>query len=170
MGEQRGGHIRPSSVIVSYAGDVKLGGFALHKLSIARRSLDVGRNSDYSYFSPEQCRGHVIDHQTDVYSLGVVLYELLATTAPFTDRSSDFETMKAIVEGSVRPPSQLREDLPPELERIVLEALLPRDRRLPSATALIDALDRIAQSHELRASALDIARYLTVLTDAGHPY
>jgi serine/threonine protein kinase/formylglycine-generating enzyme required for sulfatase activity len=80
------------------------------------------RSGTYPYMSPEQVRGegHRIDGRTDVYSLGVVLYELLTGRRPFTGTVS--ELCEKIVNQEIRPPRQVRDGVPRELERICLKA------------------------------------------------
>src|SRR5262249_56592896 len=79
------------------------------------------------YMSPEQFAGavHRIDGRTDIYSLGVVLYEMLCGLLPFRAREVA-ELRRQVREDEPQPPRQLARDLPPELERICLKALAKR--------------------------------------------
>jgi serine/threonine protein kinase len=96
-----------------------------------------------SYMSPEQCMGDKVDHLTDVFALGIVLYELTTGARCFHGKT-DFERMLSVVRGDYIPPSDLVADYPPELEQIVKTALASdRSQRFPSCAAMIDALERV---------------------------
>jgi serine/threonine protein kinase len=97
------------------------------------------------YMSPEQSSGSPVDSRTDVFAFGVMLYELLTGTRPFTGASLRDVLLATRGEG-VAPPSQQRPDTPPELERIVLRCLekIP-DARYRDGAEILDDLDRLAR-------------------------
>ena len=96
------------------------------------------------YLSPEQCRGQKVDGRSDLFALGIVMWELLTTRRLFR-RDGDFESMAAIATEAVSPPSQLRRDIPPELDALVGKLLekLPADR-YQSTDALIEDLEALS--------------------------
>jgi serine/threonine protein kinase/formylglycine-generating enzyme required for sulfatase activity len=115
--------IKPGNLLLDQGGNVYVTDFGL---AVPEEELlqERGRRSGtYPYMSPEQVRGegHRVDGRTDVYSLGVVLYELLTGRRPFTGNTA--ELCEQILEHDVRPPRQIRDVVPRELERICLKAM-----------------------------------------------
>ncbi len=106
-----------------------------------------------SYMSPEQAEGMTsqVDKQSDVYSLGAVLYECLTGKPPFKG-TSPIETLKMVVNDDVKPPSQMAPAVPKDLETIVLKALeKDKKRRYGSAKAMADDLEHFIRGKEIRA-------------------
>ncbi len=149
--------VSPSNVLVSYDGAVKLTDFGVAKW--ARQEAETRHGTlkgKCAYMSPEQCRGDVLDRRSDVFALGILLYELSTGTRLFQG-ASDFAILNQIVSGKIVPPSERRPGYPPALERIVLRAL-ERDpgRRFATARDLQLALE--AMAHEERYTILPVAR------------
>jgi serine/threonine protein kinase len=101
------------------------------------------------YMPPEQISGHAVDHRSDLYSVGAVLYE--ATTGqPPHPAESLVDQVVATLHGRLRSPRKLRPDCPPQLARLLLKALAREPGRRPaSAREMQEALDRIASEHRL---------------------
>src|SRR4051812_21632472 len=117
--------VKPGNVLITASGQVKLTDFG-----IAANQFDANQGltqtgsvmGTATYFSPEQAQGHPVDGRSDVYSLGVVLYEMLAGVPPFTGESPVAVAMKHVRE--VPPPMRTRvPDVPAQLESIVNAAL-----------------------------------------------
>ncbi len=100
-----------------------------------------------SYMSPEQASGknEAVGPASDVYSLGAILYELVTGRPPFKD-ARVMETIRQVLEDPVLPPSKIRPEVPPELERFVLKALeKDQGRRPPTASQFAKALEALSQ-------------------------
>jgi len=128
-----------------------------------------------SYMSPEQARGGKVDARTDIWSLGVVLYEMVAGCAPF-ERSTASEVIALILERQPPPLARYAREVPTELERIVSKALTKdREERYQTAKDLLIDLRRLRQRLEVEAemerfATPGSASEATVTTDGGQAY
>ena len=105
------------------------------------------------YMSPEQILGRRVDHRTDLFSLGVILYEALAGTLPF-ERAIAEEWLTAILTSAPRPLREVRPDLPPAVEHVVGGCLeKDPDARYSSAVELRRALELLKESPDAHGSA-----------------
>lgn len=101
-----------------------------------------------AYMSPEQARGKEVDARSDLFSIGIVLYEMVTGELPFKGHSP-LDTMHAIAFEEVRPVTVVRRDLPPDLQRILSRCLRKRpEDRYQNAEALVDDLKRLKESLE----------------------
>ncbi|WP_375743502.1 protein kinase [Corallococcus interemptor] len=159
--------ISPDNVLVSYEGQVKIVDFGIAKAQLLRgfKTEPGVVKGKYLFFSPEQARGEEVDARTDVWATGVVLYELLCAKLPVEGPPQT--VMMKIAHGQVPPPTTLRQDLPEELNALVMKALAPdRRRRFESSHAFGDALAEFLHSHYPRFSSLSLANLLRVLFQA----
>jgi serine/threonine protein kinase/formylglycine-generating enzyme required for sulfatase activity len=127
-------------------------GLAIREEELTRNR--VGRHGTIPYMAPEQVRGegHRIDGRTDIYSLGIVLYELLTGRRPFSGKTD--ELFQEILYKDVRPPRQIQDTIPRELERICLKAMARQmSARHATAQDLADDL-RLFQSATAASAAL----------------
>jgi len=153
--------VSPSNILVDYDGNVKVVDFGIAKATQHGGETRSGvLKGKVSYMSPEQCRGKALDRRSDVYALGIVLYEL-ATVRRLFKGDSDFMTMSGIVAGKIPPPSSRRPDLPAELEAIIMKALA-RDpaERFQSAAEMREALEAFASTANLRTSTAALAGFM----------
>jgi serine/threonine-protein kinase len=112
-----------SNLMIGYDGAIKLIDFGIAKTRDASQKTQVGFvKGKIGYMAPEQVRGGVVDGRTDIFALGIVLYELTTMNRAFRDES-DFDTIERIKKGSYVPPSELVTGFPAELERIIATAL-----------------------------------------------
>ena len=113
--------ICPENILISREGTVKLVDFGISR-ALSRSTSDAAAIfSRFAYMAPEQAAGQSLDHRTDVFSLGLVLYELLTGVQPFK-RGSELATLQAALECQLAPPSKVA-DVPPELDDVVMGAL-----------------------------------------------
>jgi serine/threonine protein kinase len=133
--------VSPSNVLVSVGGEVKLIDFGVAKWAAQRTETRHGvLKGKCAYMSPEQCRAEPLDRRSDVFALGVLIYELTTGRRPF-EGANDFEIMTAVVRGGAAPPSSVAPDYPPALDALVMSALAARREDRPAtALALAEAL------------------------------
>ena len=137
--------ISPANLFVTPAGLVKLSDFGLARSAMDLRLTQTGRVAgSLPYMSPEQVRGSAsLDERTDVYSMGVLLYELVTGNRPF-DKESAYEMMVAHVQDEPAAPSSRRPELPKAIDEIILKALAKEpDQRFQSAAEFRQALERL---------------------------
>jgi serine/threonine protein kinase len=157
--------ISPSNLIVAHTGHLKVIDFGIAKASSRQLHTESGLvKGKLGYMSPEAALGMQLSPVADIFSVGVVAWELVTASPLFSSRT-DFETMRRIREADVVPPSRHNPSCPPDLDRVILNAL-ERDplRRLPSASAFRNALDDIAQRANVQASARAVAEWCAQYT------
>ncbi len=115
--------IKPSNIMIDASRKVKITDFGIAKILGDTKLTRTGTGAgSIPYMSPEQIEGKPIDARTDIYSLGITLYQMLTGSVPFTDES-EFVVMRAHLDQVPTEPSALRPDIPPALETIVLRML-----------------------------------------------
>ncbi len=115
--------VSPQNILVTYEGDAKVVDFGIAKAAnkVAQTRAGVLKGK-YSYMSPEQALGDPIDHRTDIFALGIILYETTTGTRLFK-RHNELATLQAIIKCEFVPPSEALPNYPPELEQVLLRAL-----------------------------------------------
>jgi eukaryotic-like serine/threonine-protein kinase len=137
--------VTPSNIIVSYDGAIKLVDFGIARADTnpaTTRSRTGQLRGKVPYMSPEHCRAKPLDGRADLFSLGVVLFELTTGVRPF-DGKGEFDTLERIVQGRAPRPSELVASYPAPLEDIVMRLIAnKRTHRYPSAEALLVDLEQ----------------------------
>jgi len=150
--------VSPSNILLSGAGEVKLTDFGIAKAS-THRSVFHKVKGKVGYMSPEQARAEQVDKRADLFSLGVVLYEVLVGERLYVGDLLSSASM--VYSQKVRPPSHKREDVPPELDAVILKALaLDPRQRYQSAEEMQEALGRAASKTRLLSNASEMASHL----------
>jgi serine/threonine protein kinase len=147
-----------SNIMVGHDGGVKVVDFGIATTRLATiHTLPGIVRGKASYMSPEQCLGNRVDLRTDVFALGIVLYELTTGARCFAGKS-DFDRMLAVVRGEYICPHDIIGNFPLDLERVIRRALaVDANQRYESAAALIDAIEQVRIAHGWRAGATAIA-------------
>lgn len=156
--------VSPSNILVSYDGGVKLVDFGIAKAtSQAQATRSRSIKGKLAYMSPEQARGGALDRTADVFSLGVVLYELTTARRCFF-AEGEFALLNKVADGKYLAPSKIIPTYPPALEALVITALsVDPDDRFPTARALQTALEDFAASHDSRVSTVALSDFVTDL-------
>jgi len=153
--------VSPSNIMIGYDGSVKLLDFGIAKATA--RSIETQSGiikGKFAYMSPEQCRGRDVDRRSDVFSLGIILYEISTQHRCFR-ADSDFDTMHRIVTGDVVRPTRLVQGYPQALEAIVLKALaVDANQRYQSAGFLLEAIESYAVSARMSLSTMGLGRFM----------
>ncbi|MFT3926012.1 MAG: protein kinase [Myxococcales bacterium] len=148
--------VSPENILLAYAGHVKLIDFGIAKAYGRRHRTEDGLlKGKFRYMSPEQASGQPIDRRTDVYQLGIVLWEMLTLRRLF-DAETDVDLLNQVRAPRIAPPSLLVDRISPALEAVVMAALDPSAaRRIPDAQTFARRLGKAMPSaHEVDSGAL----------------
>ncbi len=113
--------IKPHNIMMTREGNVKLGDFGIAKAISEATMTETKVIGSVHYFSPEQARGAYVDERSDIYSLGIIMYEMLTGKVPF-DGENPVQVALMHINDDIVPPSQVVPGVPPALEKIVMKA------------------------------------------------
>jgi serine/threonine protein kinase len=156
--------VTPENIFVSFDGTVKVLDFGIAKAANQIEQTRAGEiKGKLSYMSPEQCMGKPLDNRSDLFSLGVVLYEWLTGFKLFTGES-EVGILKSITEGKIYAPSYFKADIPEAVEAILMKALeKDRDRRYQTAWEMQYDLDQFLSQYEFTPSNIHLSNFLKQL-------
>jgi len=153
--------ISPQNILVSYQGEVKISDFGISKAntepSLTRAGVIKGK---LSYLSPEQALGQVVDHQCDIYALGLILYEILTASRVYQFKS-DIDAIRTIPEMTITPLNHVRSDIPGGLNDIVMKCLEKnKASRYANALQLHDDLVKLKARMQISYDASDLSNFM----------
>ena len=156
--------VTPENIFVTFDGGVKILDFGIAKAANIVEQARAGEiKGKLSYMSPEQCAGRSLDHRSDLFSIGVVLYEWVTGFKLFTGES-DVAVLKSITDGKIYRPSYFKADVPEAVEQILMRALeKDPDDRYQSAWEMQFELDRFLANNEFTPSNNHLATFVRQL-------
>ncbi|HNN93550.1 MAG TPA: serine/threonine-protein kinase, partial [Pseudomonadota bacterium] len=138
--------VSPHNILISFSGDVKISDFGIAKVAERASAQSTGTvKGKLAYMSPEQITGQPLDGRTDIYSMGIVFWELLTRHRLFFG-PDEHDVIRRVRDGIVPSPRQYNQDLPEEVEKIVMKMLVAnRSQRYQSAGEVVRALCALPQ-------------------------
>jgi serine/threonine protein kinase len=161
--------ISPQNILISYEGEVKLTDFGIAKATSKASTTDRGAlRGKLLYMSPEQASGAPMDRRSDVFSLGVVFYEMITDSKPFLG-TSEKGILEMVRECRVEPPRALNPRVPASLEYVVMKALEKNpDLRYQDASEMCRDLERVLHERQPPAAS-ELARFMEALFAGSLP-
>ncbi len=156
--------VTPENIFVSFDGTVKILDFGIAKAATQVEQTRAGEiKGKLAYMSPEQVVGKTLDARSDIFSLGVVLYEWITDLRLFTG-DNEVAILKSISEGKIYAPSYFKADVPEGVERILMKALSKdREKRYQTAWEMQYDLDQFLAEYEFTPSNIHLANFLKQL-------
>ncbi len=161
--------VSPQNVLISEDGDIKLCDFGIAKAASKASHTRAGAlKGKLQYMSPEQAWGKSLDHRSDLFSLGLVLFEMLTGQKVFSG-DSELSILEQVRNPEVDPPSKYNPEVPPDVDAIVLKALeADREHRYQSARDFQQDLEKVLRDHGWSPGQADLAAFVKELF-AGEP-
>jgi len=159
--------VSPGNVLLGLDGSIKVADFGIAKETRVA-TLSGSMHGTVTYMAPEQCRGHAFDRRADLFSLGVILYELLTHSRLFW-ADNDVASLHRVLSGDIIPPRRLEPALSPALEHVVMTAIAREPhKRFETARAFADALEGIAATEGHVLGARQVAHTLEEVIGPKH--
>lgn len=153
--------VSPSNVLISYAGDVKIGDFGVAKAAIQRNLTETGTlKGKVGYMSPEQVTGEQIDWRSDIFSAGIVFFEALSMSRLFVG-NSDLDVMLRVRDADIDDSVEKAQPLPSSLEVIIRRALAKhREERYQTAGDFYQALVDFCYQHRIKVNGSNLSNFM----------
>jgi serine/threonine protein kinase len=157
--------VSPQNILISFEGEVRLTDFGIAKAATKATITDAGAlRGKLLYMSPEQAWGKPMDRRSDVFSLGIVFYEMITDQKPFLG-SSEMSILEMVRECRIAPPSDVNPRIPERLEKVVMTALdREPDHRYQDASQMYRELDRVLHERQ-PPTAIELSRFMELLFD-----
>lgn len=157
--------VSPQNVLVTFTGDVKLVDFGIAKAATGAEEKPGKLKGKVPYMSPEQAQALELDRRSDIFSLGVMLFELMTGKRLFRG-ANDGDTLRVIVEGNYPAPRSLNPSIHPRLEQIIQRALEPSlERRYQTADEMQVDLEAFIRDEQLAVSPISLGEWMRTLFD-----
>jgi serine/threonine protein kinase len=156
--------VSPHNVLISEQGEVKLADFGIAKAMNKREQTGTGVvKGKVAFMSPEQALGKAIDARSDLFSLGILLYQLMTGVRPF-EGPTDLEILLRVQKAEFRPPEEANPDMEPELAQIMIRAMRldPADR-YQTADEMLNDIERVLRTVFRPAGQSELKRWLADL-------
>ena len=153
--------VSPQNLLLTYEGFVKVVDFGIAKAEGRATQTRAGMvKGKFAYMSPEQCVGQPLDRRTDIFALGIILFELCTSRRLFR-RANTFDTYEAIIKCEVPDPRSVNPNVSEKIAAVILKALAKnRDDRFATAEAMQEALELAMRRSGVRGSAMDLSRFI----------
>jgi serine/threonine protein kinase len=158
--------VSPQNILITFEGNVKLADFGIAKAATRVSSTDQGAlRGKLLYMSPEQAWGRPIDNRSDVFSLGIVLYEMVTEQKPFLAAGSEMTILELVRKCLITSPREVNPRVPEALDRVIMKALARNsDERYQDAGQMQRGIEKILRERP-PVTARDLARFLELLYD-----
>ena len=160
--------MNPNNILISYEGKIKVVDFGIANANYTKKLKgEAGIQGTYAYLSPEQCRGQAVDRRSDIFSVGIILYEMLTGEPLYKGLDNDMAIMNAILNDEVEPIDEILPDIDPNLAKIVMKALeKDPNRRYASAMDMREDLLQIYNSLEFDPDSEALSAFVKKLFPA----
>jgi serine/threonine protein kinase len=158
--------VSPQNILITFEGDLKLADFGIAKAATKASTTDRGAlRGKLLYMSPEQAWGRPIDRRSDIFALGIVLYEMITEQKPFVGLGSEMTILEMVRKCVITPAREVNPRVPEALDRVAMKALARNpDERYQDAGEMQKGIEKILRERP-PVTARDLARFLELLFD-----
>jgi len=153
--------ISPQNIMISYEGNVKILDFGIAKATTQSQETEAGvLKGKYAYMSPEQAKGKKLDHRSDIFAVGILLYEMLTSKRLFK-AENQLDTLRKLVYEEIPSPKLVNPDIPDNLVKILMKALSKDvDERYQTAREFQNDIEEFLAKEQIIASTNRTSKYM----------